>query len=93
MKDFVTAVTASQPAATEQLDSSIGMSVSTIQLNASSQALLASIDNASDPVSFFEAVKEPKWCQAMDAELRALEDNGTWTLTTLPAGKKAIGCK
>jgi hypothetical protein len=29
----------------------------------------------------------------MQAELNALEDNNTWVLTKLPAGKKAIGCK
>ncbi|GKC59643.1 cysteine-rich receptor-like protein kinase 8 [Tanacetum coccineum] len=27
----------------------------------------------------------------MDSKLRALEDNGTWELTELPPGKKAIG--
>ena len=26
-------------------------------------------------------------------EIEALEANGTWTLTTLPKGKKPIGCK
>ena len=29
----------------------------------------------------------------MDAKLSALEDNGTWTITTLALGKKDIGCK
>ncbi|CAA0820188.1 cysteine-rich RLK (RECEPTOR-like protein kinase) 8 [Striga hermonthica] len=29
----------------------------------------------------------------MDCEIEALEKNCTWELTTLPAGKKAIGCK
>ncbi|XP_042958212.1 uncharacterized mitochondrial protein AtMg00810-like [Carya illinoinensis] len=29
----------------------------------------------------------------MTAELRALEDNSTWTLEPLPLGKKPIGCK
>lgn len=29
----------------------------------------------------------------MDAEIRALETNYTWKLTSLPAGKRAIGCK
>ena len=29
----------------------------------------------------------------MKAEIDALERNGTWTLTTLPKGKKPIGCK
>ncbi|KAI9185880.1 hypothetical protein LWI28_011526 [Acer negundo] len=29
----------------------------------------------------------------MRSELRALQDNGTWTLTPLPAGKSPIGCR
>jgi len=29
----------------------------------------------------------------MDAEIKALEPNNTWTLTSLPPGKKPIGCK
>ncbi|GKD74351.1 retrovirus-related pol polyprotein from transposon TNT 1-94, partial [Tanacetum coccineum] len=44
-----------------------------------------------DLVSFKEAVLNPEWCVAMDLELKALDDNGTWELTSLPARKKAIG--
>ncbi len=29
----------------------------------------------------------------MNEEIQALESNNTWHLTTLPKGKKAIGCK
>ena len=29
----------------------------------------------------------------MRLELQSLEDNGTWTYTLLPTGKKPIGCK
>nr|GEU97390.1 retrovirus-related Pol polyprotein from transposon TNT 1-94 [Tanacetum cinerariifolium] len=38
-----------------------------------------------------QALLDPEWCDAMDLELKALDENGTWELTTLPAGKKAIG--
>nr|GEV44063.1 cysteine-rich RLK (receptor-like protein kinase) 8 [Tanacetum cinerariifolium] len=44
-----------------------------------------------DHVSFKEAVLDLEWCVDMDLELKALDDNGTWELTSLPAGKKAIG--
>jgi len=49
--------------------------------------------SSSDTTTFSEAVKDDKWCQAMNMELRALESNGTWSLTTLTPGKRAIGCK
>ena len=44
-----------------------------------------------DPKGFKEAIKVPGWRNAMDAELRALEENETWEVTTLPDGKIAIG--
>ena len=31
-----------------------------------------------------------KWEQAMDDDMRSLEKNGTWVLTELPAGKRAL---
>ncbi|GJW78498.1 retrovirus-related pol polyprotein from transposon TNT 1-94 [Tanacetum coccineum] len=43
-----------------------------------------------DPTNFEEAIAGPGWCAAMDVKLKALEENGTWELTTLPPGKKAI---
>jgi len=46
-----------------------------------------------DPVTFHEAVHDPNWCDAMNHELQALEDNGTWLVTDLPPGRKAIGCE
>ena len=45
------------------------------------------------PKSYNEAVKDPKWQNAMAAEIAVLESNQTWTVTPLPPHKKAIGCK
>ena len=47
----------------------------------------------SDPMFFEEAIKSPKWKEAMDLEIKAIEKNGTWELTTLPVGAKRIGVK
>ncbi|KAL0334047.1 UNVERIFIED_CONTAM: Retrovirus-related Pol polyprotein from transposon RE1 [Sesamum angustifolium] len=46
-----------------------------------------------EPRTFAEANKHPQWRVAMDKELEALENNSTWDLTTLPAGKRAIGSR
>ena len=46
-----------------------------------------------DPVSFEEAVKSSRWRKAMKVEIRAIEENETWELTTLPERAKKIGVK
>ncbi|KAL0308794.1 UNVERIFIED_CONTAM: Retrovirus-related Pol polyprotein from transposon RE2 [Sesamum radiatum] len=46
-----------------------------------------------EPRTFAEANKHPQWRAAMDKELEALENKSTWDLTTLPAGKRAIGSR
>lgn len=40
-----------------------------------------------DPIYFEDAVKEIKWCDAMDEEMQAIEKNETWELVNLPTGK------
>lgn len=47
----------------------------------------------SDPETFEEAVKEERWRDAMDAEIKSIERNNTWELTVLPSGVKKIGVK
>ena len=34
-----------------------------------------------------------KWFNAMQNEMRFLDDNVVWELVELPEGRKAIGCK
>ena len=46
-----------------------------------------------EPTSFKEAVKDPRWIETMQSEIKALEENSTWSVVDLPPGKKAIGCK
>ncbi|KAH0638973.1 hypothetical protein KY285_035559 [Solanum tuberosum] len=46
-----------------------------------------------EPASYSEAVKDSRLIEAMQSEIKALEDNKTWELVDLPRGKKAIGCR
>jgi Reverse transcriptase (RNA-dependent DNA polymerase) len=45
------------------------------------------------PRNIDEALKDPKWVQAMNIEMNALNRNETWSLVELPKGKKPVGCK
>lgn len=57
-------------------------------LNASAQPV--------EPQSYAEAMSGPDadlWKVAIDSELASLHENDTWTLTSLPAGRKAVSCK
>jgi hypothetical protein len=54
---------------------------------------LAVITAAREPVSYSEAVRNKGWRDAMQREISALENNETWVVQSLPAGKKALGCK
>ncbi|KAG8472686.1 hypothetical protein CXB51_034612 [Gossypium anomalum] len=57
------------------------------------QAFTATLDKEQVPTSIAEALKDPKWRRAVEEEICALEKNATWTITDLPQGKKAVGCK
>ncbi|RVW84581.1 Retrovirus-related Pol polyprotein from transposon RE1 [Vitis vinifera] len=46
-----------------------------------------------EPTSYAEATSHSHWQEAMQSELAALEANHTWSLTSLPPGKKPIGCR
>ncbi|CAJ2656645.1 unnamed protein product [Trifolium pratense] len=39
------------------------------------------------------ALEVPKWREAVLEEMKALEKNKTWSVMTLPDGKKTVGCK
>lgn len=62
----------------------------TSEVELDSELMLMSID---EPTSYTEAVQETEWKKAMEAEIKSIEKNGTWVLTELPQGHKAIGLK
>ena len=45
------------------------------------------------PLGIHEALADPKWSQAIQEEMTALEKNQTWEIVTLPQGKRTVGCK
>ncbi|KAL0846098.1 hypothetical protein Bca101_019344 [Brassica carinata] len=51
------------------------------------------VNNIPEPSTYAQALKFKEWCDAMDVEITALEDNGTWLICSLPEGKQAVGCK
>ena len=57
------------------------------------KSFIAAITAGVEPQSFEEAVTDKGWRVAMQSEIRALEDNGTWTMETLPPGKRALGSR
>lgn len=47
-----------------------------------------------EPQTYNQAKYDPRWVEAMNKELSALETNNTWSVVdSLPAGKRVIGCK
>lgn len=46
-----------------------------------------------EPVSTDEGLEQACWKDAMQAELKAIKENNTWSLTELPKGAKAIRVK
>lgn len=59
----------------------------------SHKVFLAAITSVNEPKSFKEAMQDKNWRDAMQREIKALEENETWTLQTLPKGKHAIDSK
>ena len=63
------------------------------KLSNSYRSFLTVLGDIPIPNRVEEALQDPGWRAAMNEEMTALEKNNTWELTTLPRGKKAIGCR
>ncbi|PNX93189.1 putative copia-type protein, partial [Trifolium pratense] len=57
------------------------------------RSFLSKIAIESEPKSYTEAKNFPEWRNAMQSEIDALCENRTWSLVSLPPGKKPIGCR
>ncbi|GJU86702.1 putative RNA-directed DNA polymerase [Tanacetum coccineum] len=63
------------------------------KLSSENYSFSTNINKLSEPKSFAKACADPRWVEAMNLEMEALNRNGTWVVTELPSGRKAIGCK
>ncbi|CAL1410196.1 unnamed protein product [Linum trigynum] len=57
------------------------------------RSFLAAVSSQSEPSSYREAVRYEAWRVAMQREIDALVGNGTWTLVSLPPGKRVVASK
>ncbi|KAK1568961.1 hypothetical protein Q3G72_030961 [Acer saccharum] len=46
-----------------------------------------------EPKTYKQACRDPKWIEAIKAEITALETNKNWSLVPLSSGHRPIGCK
>ena len=56
-------------------------------------AFTANISAIEIPSNIQEAMKDKRWVEAINEELKALHKNHTWELVELPVGKRLVGCK
>ncbi|KAL3568072.1 hypothetical protein D5086_030723 [Populus alba] len=62
-------------------------------LSSTQKSFSLSVSALVEPTSYIQAVKHEEWREAMANEIKALEQNDTWTIVDLPAFKHVIGCK
>jgi len=66
--------------------------LSSYYLSLDSQKFLATLDFI-EPTTFDQAVSHTAGSMPCKKELQALADTNTWTIVSLPRGKKPIACK
>jgi len=62
-------------------------------LSSNKKLFSLSVSALIEPTSYIQAVKHEEWREATDNEIKALEQNDTWTVVDLPASKHVIRCK
>ncbi|GJW88634.1 ribonuclease H-like domain-containing protein [Tanacetum coccineum] len=51
------------------------------------------LNKSAEPETYYEAIKDNNWIEAINNEIEALNRNNTLTITELSASRKPIGCK
>ncbi|CAL9004389.1 unnamed protein product, partial [Prunus brigantina] len=63
------------------------------EFNAIPPSALPVPQSTRDSESSEDALSNPKWMDAINVEMDALNKNKTWDLVPLPRGEKAVGCR
>ena len=63
------------------------------RLSSAYHQFVAQVCSIPEPTFYHQAVAYPEWRKAMDEEIKAMEDNHTWSIVSLPQGKHSIGCR
>ncbi|KAF7808226.1 sacsin isoform X2 [Senna tora] len=71
----------------------ISQFVSYEKLSPKFQAFVSNLDKEVIPTNIHEALQHPRWKEAVNEEIKALQKNETWELTHLPPDKHPVGCK
>ena len=71
----------------------ISHSLSYSKISPSHLCYINNITKIPIPSNYAEAQNSKEWCDAVDTEIGAMESTNTWEITTLPPGKKSVGCK
>ncbi|GJW45516.1 ribonuclease H-like domain-containing protein [Tanacetum coccineum] len=64
-----------------------------VKLNYVNYCFATTLKKSIEPTTYYEYALNRTWIEAMNDEIVALYKNNTWTITDLPKGRKAIGCK
>jgi len=67
--------------------------VSYHRLSKENKTFVKQLSAISIPNSVQEALKDPKWKEAMNEKMRSLQKNSTWEVVDLPIGKIPVGCR
>jgi hypothetical protein len=67
--------------------------VSYHKLSKECESFVNQLSAVSIPNSVQEALRDPRWKEAMNEEMKSLQKNSTWEVGDLPEGKKPVGCR
>jgi histone deacetylase 1/2 len=70
-----------------------GISTPKVFTNGTVRWGMISTSSSEEPATVDDALHDPRWVKAMDAEHDALQRNKTWHLVPKPRDKNVIGCK